>query len=132
MARSGLRASTAGAAPSFCRCPGADVGHRILVIEDNPTNLELMTYLLNAFGHTTLSASDGEEGVEVALRTRPDLILCDLALPKLDGFGVARRLKADPDLKDVPLIAVTASAMVGDRDKVIAIGFDGYITKPIT
>jgi CheY-like chemotaxis protein len=105
---------------------------RILVIEDNPTNLELMTYLLTAFGHTTIAARDGEEGVAEALRTTPDLILCDLALPKLDGFGVARHLKANPGFNGVPLIAVTASAMVGDRDKVIATGFDGYITKPIT
>ena len=107
------------------------MGSRILIIEDNLTNLELMTYLLTAFGHTTIAAVDGAEGVEVALRTRPDLILCDLALPKLDGFEVARRLKADSTLKSVPLIAVTASAMAGDRAKVIATGFDGYITKPI-
>jgi CheY-like chemotaxis protein len=105
--------------------------YRILVIEDNPTNMELMTYLLNAFGHTTIAARDGEEGVEAALRDSPDLILCDLSLPKLDGFGVARRLRAEPSLRAVPLIAVTASAMVGDRDKVIASGFDGYISKPI-
>jgi CheY-like chemotaxis protein len=108
------------------------MGNRILVIEDNPTNLELMTYLLKAFGHTTISAVNGEEGVEAALRTKPDLILCDIAMPKLDGYGVARRLKAEPSLKGVPLIAVTASAMVGDRDKVILTGFDGYISKPIT
>ena len=108
------------------------MGSRILVIEDNPTNMELMVYLLTAFGHTTIAARDGEEGVEAALRLLPDLILCDLALPKLDGFGVAQRLRADDRLRAVPLIAVTASAMVGDRDKVIAIGFDGYISKPIT
>jgi CheY-like chemotaxis protein len=108
------------------------MGSHILVIEDNPTNLELMTYLLRAFGHTTIAAHDGEEGVEAALRSTPDVILCDLALPKLDGYGVARRLKAEPTLRDVPLVAVTASAMVGDRDKVIAGGFDGYISKPIT
>jgi CheY-like chemotaxis protein len=108
------------------------MGSRILVIEDNPTNLELMTYLLNAFGHVTIVALDGETGVEAALRELPDLILCDLALPGLDGFGVARRLKREPALKGVPLIAVTASAMVGDRDKVIATGFDGYMSKPIT
>ena len=108
------------------------MGSRILVIEDNPTNMELMTYLLNAFGHTTITARDGEEGMEAALRHAPDLILCDLALPKLDGYGVARRLRAEPGLRTVPLIAVTASAMVGDRDKVIAVGFDGYISKPIT
>jgi CheY-like chemotaxis protein len=108
------------------------MGGRILVIEDNPTNLELVTYLLNAFGHTTIAARDGEEGVEAALRAKPDLILCDIALPKLDGYGVARRLRAASTLHGVPLIAVTASAMVGDRDKVVASGFDGYISKPIT
>jgi two-component system cell cycle response regulator len=108
------------------------MGLRILVIEDNPANLELMTYLLRAFGHATLSAVDGEAGVEAALAGAPDLILCDLALPGLDGYGVARRLKAEPALAGVPLIAVTASAMVGDRDRVIAAGFDGYMSKPIT
>lgn len=108
------------------------MGARILVIEDNPANLELITYLLNAFGHTTIAARDGEEGVEAALRNKTDLILCDVALPKLDGYGVARRLRAESTLNGVPLIAVTASAMVGDRDKVVASGFDGYISKPIT
>jgi CheY-like chemotaxis protein len=108
------------------------MGGRILVIEDNPTNLELITYLLNAFGHTTIAARDGEEGVEAALRSNPDLILCDIAMPKLDGYAVAQRLRAASTLNGVPLIAVTASAMVGDRDKVVASGFDGYISKPIT
>jgi CheY-like chemotaxis protein len=108
------------------------LGSRILVIEDNPTNMELMTYLLSAFGHIPLAACDGEEGVETALRQVPDLILCDISLPKLDGYGVARRLRLEEMLSTVPLIAVTASAMVGDRDKVIASGFDGYISKPIT
>lgn len=108
------------------------MGARILVIEDNPANLELMTYLLNAFGHTTIVARDGEEGVEAALREIPDLILCDIAMPKLDGYGVVKRLRAEPGLTGVPLIAVTASAMTGDRAKVIATGFDGYISKPIT
>jgi two-component system cell cycle response regulator len=108
------------------------MGSRILVIEDNPANLELMTYLLKASGHSTIVATNGAEGVDAAVRGLPDLILCDLALPVLDGFGVARRLKANPALAGVPLIAVTASAMVGDRDKVLATGFDGYITKPIT
>ena len=108
------------------------MGSRILVIEDNPANLELMTYLLNAFGHSTLVAHDGQEGVEAALRTLPDLIICDLELPGLDGYGVARRLKREPSLRGVPLIAVTASAMVGDREKVIAAGFDAYMSKPIT
>lgn len=108
------------------------MGARILVIEDNQTNLELMTYLLKAFGHTTLSARDGEQGVELASRHRPDLILCDIAMPKLDGYAVADLIKRDPALHEIPLIAVTASAMVGDRDRVLGAGFDDYISKPIT
>lgn len=104
---------------------------RILVIEDNPDNLELMTYLLKAFGHATLTAGDGEAGIVAALAERPDLIVCDVHLPKADGYAVAKRLKADAELAAVPLIAVTALAMVGDRDRVLAGGFDGYLTKPI-
>jgi len=104
---------------------------RILVIEDNPTNLDLMTYLLAAFGHTTLTALNGEAGLQAAQRERPDLIICDIQLPGLDGYEVARWLKSHPDLRTIPLVAVTALAMVGDRDKVLAAGFDGYIAKPI-
>jgi CheY-like chemotaxis protein len=104
---------------------------RILIIEDNRTNLELMVYLLGAFGHQTIEALDGVAGLEIAARELPDLILCDIAMPKLDGFGVARALKTDPLLARITLVAVTASAMVGDRDKVFAAGFDGYIGKPI-
>jgi two-component system, cell cycle response regulator len=103
----------------------------ILVIEDNPTNLDLMTYLLTAFGHTPLTAHDGEEGLLAAQRERPDLIICDMQLPILDGYQVARWLKSHPNLRAIPLVAVTALAMVGDRDKVLAAGFDGYIAKPI-
>jgi two-component system, cell cycle response regulator len=104
---------------------------RILVIEDNPTNLELMSYLLKAYGHTVLTASDGEEGLACVRRSSPELIVCDVQLPKLDGFGVAAYLKDHPALRSIPLIAVTALAMVGDRDKLLAAGFDGYLSKPI-
>src|SRR5215211_5441343 len=104
---------------------------RILIIEDNPTNLDLMTYLLSAFGHTPLMAHDGEEGLQAAQRETPDLIICDLQLPRLNGYEVARWLKSHPGLRAIPLVAVTALAMVGDRDKVLAAGFDGYIAKPI-
>ncbi len=104
---------------------------RILVIEDNPTNMELMRYLLQAFGHTALAASDGRQGLISARYERPDLIICDIHLPKLDGFGVVRKLKDDPCTQVVPVIAVTAQAMVGDRDKLLNAGFDGYICKPI-
>jgi CheY-like chemotaxis protein len=105
---------------------------RILVIEDNPANLELMRYLLQSFGHTVLTAADGEVGVAMVRNERPDLVLCDVQLPKLDGIGVARAVRSDPQLRDVPLIAVTAFAMVGDRDKMLQAGFDGYLPKPIT
>jgi two-component system cell cycle response regulator len=104
---------------------------RILVVEDNPTNLELMVYLLESFGYECLAASDGLEGVEAGLREAPDLIICDIQLPKIDGHEVARRLKSDPRFGSTPLVAVTALAMVGDRDRVLASGFDGYIAKPI-
>lgn len=105
---------------------------RILIIEDNAANLELMRFLLEAFGHTVLSAPDGESGVGIAHRERPDLILCDVQLPGMDGFSVVRQLKGDTAEPSVPLIAVTALAMVGDRDRALAAGFDGYLPKPIT
>jgi CheY-like chemotaxis protein len=104
---------------------------RILVIEDNAANLELMLYLLGAFGHTTLSAGDGEEGLAMAIEERPDLIICDIYMPKMDGYEVATRLKMDSNCRAIPIVAVTASAMVGDRGRVLQAGFDGYLTKPI-
>jgi two-component system cell cycle response regulator len=107
------------------------VGARVLILEDNPANLELMTYLLGAFGHTVLAAEDGRQGLEMARREHPDLIICDVQLPQMDGYEVARRLKSDPQLGNIPLVAVTALAMVGDRDRVLAAGFDGYLAKPI-
>ena len=103
----------------------------ILIIEDNRANLELMSYLLGAFGYDPHTAGDGRAGLEIA-RDRPfDLIVCDIHMPVTDGYEVARRLKADPVLRSVPLVAVTALAMLGDRDKVLAAGFDGYVAKPI-
>jgi two-component system cell cycle response regulator len=104
---------------------------RILVIEDNPENLELMTYLLRAFGHETMTSESGKPGVDIARLERPDLIACDVQLPDMDGYEVVRRLKAIPTLSDVPVVAVTALAMSGDREKGLAQGFDGYISKPI-
>jgi two-component system cell cycle response regulator len=107
------------------------VATRILIIEDNQTNMELMVYLLTAFGYETLTAKNGNEGVERAAGDRPDLIICDLQMPGLNGFQVAQELKGRPELQSIPLIAVTAFAMVGDRDKILKAGFDGYIAKPI-
>jgi CheY-like chemotaxis protein len=104
---------------------------RILVIEDDPNTLELLTYLLTAFGHTVLTADNGVAGLAVARAERPDLIACDIQLPQLDGLGVARALGADPELSAIPLIAVTAFSMVGDRESILTAGFDAYISKPI-
>jgi len=104
---------------------------RVLVIEDNPASLDLMVYLLEAFGHLALTARDGLEGIEMARRERPDLILCDIQLPGADGVEVCRQLRQDPAMRDVPLVAVTAYAMVGDREKLLGTGFDGYLAKPI-
>jgi two-component system cell cycle response regulator len=104
---------------------------RILLIEDNPANLELMSYLLGAFGYAPVAAVDGAEGLAAARREVPDLIICDIQLPTMSGFEVARQLKHDASLRAIPLVAVTAFAMVGDRERVLAAGFDGYIAKPI-
>jgi CheY-like chemotaxis protein len=104
---------------------------RILVIEDNGTNRALIVYLLKAFGYKTLEAVDGERGLDVARHERPELIVCDVHLPKLDGYGVVDQLKRDVALRDIPVVAVTALAMVGDRNKILSAGFDGYISKPI-
>lgn len=104
---------------------------RILVIEDNPANMELMVYLLKAYGYEPLRARDGREGIDTACASKPDLILCDVHLPRVDGYGVVTFLKNHATLRSVPVIAVTALAMVGDRERLINAGFDGYISKPI-
>ncbi len=104
---------------------------RILIIEDHVDNLELMSYLLKAFGYATLAAGDGPAGLELAAREEPELIICDIQLPGIDGYEVARRLKNDARLRKIPLVGITALAMVGDRDRVLRAGFDGYIPKPI-
>ena len=93
--------------------------------------MELMVYLLRAFGYTPLAAYDGEEGVRMARSELPDLIICDVHLPKLDGYGVVAELKKDPQLRKIPALAVTALAMVGDRERLLEAGFNGYIGKPI-
>jgi CheY-like chemotaxis protein len=104
---------------------------RILVVEDNPANLALMDYLLRAFGYTVISATDGDQGIVVAIRERPDLILMDLQLPTITGFEAAHRIRASSPAASAPIVAVTAFAMVGDRERVLGEGFDGYISKPI-
>jgi CheY-like chemotaxis protein len=105
---------------------------RILLVEDNPTNLELMRYLLTHHGHDVESAHNGEEGVRLARQLFPDIVLCDLRMPCLDGYGLLERVRADPALDDLIVIAVTAYSMPDDRRRVAAAGFDGHLTKPIT
>lgn len=104
---------------------------RVLVIEDNPINLELMSYMLQAWQHEVLAAADGEAGLALARSQRPDLILCDLQMPGMDGHAVAQALRADPLLQKTPLLAVTALARDADRDAALASGFDAVFTKPI-
>lgn len=104
---------------------------RILIVEDNPANRELMTYLLTAFGHTVFVAENGLVGLDLGRRLLPDLIVCDVQLPDIGGFEVARRLHDEPPTQSIPLVAVTALAMLGDRERVLAAGFDGYLPKPI-
>lgn len=103
----------------------------ILLIEDDPDSLDLMSFVLRAFGHLPLLATNGAEGLEIASRQRLDLIVCDIQMPVMDGFQLARQLKRAGPLSRIPLIAVTSLAMVGDRGKVLAAGFDGYIEKPL-
>ena len=104
---------------------------RILVIEDNAANLELVRYLLTCSGHAVLPARDGVQGIALARQERPDLIVCDLQMPVLDGYQVLEQLRADPGTAAVVIVAVTAFSMPNDRQKVITAGFDGYLSKPI-
>jgi CheY-like chemotaxis protein len=104
---------------------------RVLVVEDSPDIRVLVRMLLEARGHRVSTASDGREGVETARRERPDIILMDLSLPVLSGWEAARQIKADPSTRTIPVIAVTAHAMQGDRERALAAGCDGFIPKPI-
>jgi len=104
---------------------------RILAVEDNPDNLELMTYLLEASGHSVIPAMTGALGVALARSERPALVVLDIQLPDTNGYEVLSRLRTDPELAWLPVVAVTAYAMVGDRDDVLGAGFDGYVSKPI-
>lgn len=107
------------------------MGARILLIEDNAQNRYLTKFLLEQRGHRILEAHTGPVGLEMAAQLRPDLILLDIQLPGMDGHAVARALKSDAALKDIPIVAVTSYAMAGDREKCLAAGAEGYIEKPI-
>jgi len=104
---------------------------RILIIEDNEANLDLVRYLLEHHGYTTIEAIDGESGIERASTDRPHLVLCDLQLPGIDGFGVLQAIRKRSELGNLAVVAITALSMPSDRDVVLAAGFDGYLAKPI-
>ena len=104
---------------------------RILVIEDNEQNMYLATFILEKHGSEVVQAWDGREGIELAGRAKPTLILLDIQLPVMDGYAVARELRSKPAVADVPIVAVTSYAMAGDRERVLAAGCTGYIEKPI-
>ncbi len=104
---------------------------KILYIEDNEQNLYLVTFILEKHGYEVHAARDGQEGIDSAVRVLPDLILLDIQLPHMDGYAVAQRLRSNPVLAGVPIVAVTSYAMAGDRDKALAAGCNGYIEKPI-
>jgi CheY-like chemotaxis protein len=104
---------------------------KVLLIEDNAANRYLLTFLLEQRGHSVVPAASGPLGLELAVTIRPDLILLDIQLPGMDGYAVTRALKQDPRFKHIPIVAVTSYAMVGDREKCLAAGAEGYLEKPI-
>ena len=104
---------------------------RILVIEDNEANMYLIGFILRKNGHEVIEARTGEEGLELAIKDKPDLVLMDIQLPGIDGLETTRRIRESEADSEVPVIALTSYAMTGDRDKSLAAGCTGYIEKPI-
>ena len=104
---------------------------KILIIEDNEQNLYLESFILQKNGHEVVQARNGEIGIALAAQTRPALILLDIQLPGMDGYTVARELRRNSDIVNVPIIAVTSYAMAGDRERVLEAGCTDYIEKPI-
>jgi CheY-like chemotaxis protein len=104
---------------------------KILLVEDNEMNRDMLSRRLERRGYTIVMAEDGQQGVDMARTDSPDLILLDMSLPVIDGWEAARRIKAQPESKDIPVIALTAHAMAGDKEKALQAGCDDYDTKPV-
>ena len=104
---------------------------KILIVEDNPQNMKVELMALRPHGYILLQATDGEEALQIAMRDKPDLIIMDIQLPKVSGLEVTGRLRQMPDFRHTPIIAVTAYAMRGDKEKAIEAGCDTYLSKPI-
>ena len=109
-----------------------ETAKKILVVDDNQDNRELVIKVLKSKGYLLMEAADGEAALRKIGEEKPDLILMDISLPKIDGYEVTRRLKEQESFKDIPIIALTAHAMKGDREKALDAGCDGYIPKPIS
>jgi two-component system cell cycle response regulator DivK len=106
-------------------------GEQILVVEDNEKSMKLFRDVLLVMGYRPLEATTGRQAVELATEHAPDLVLMDIQLPDIDGGEALRRLRADERTAPIPVLAVTAQAMQGDRDRFLAAGFDGYVSKPV-
>ena len=107
------------------------MNEKVLIVEDNPHNMRLLEMVLRAKNYTLIKAVDGEEGLEMAKRERPDLIIMDIWLPKMNGLEVTRKLRKTPAFSHTPIIGVTAYAMKGDKEKIIESGCDVYLSKPV-
>lgn len=107
------------------------MGKKVLYVEDNPRNMRLVRKFLEHAGYEVLEADNGLKGLEIAEKERPDAILMDINLPDIDGLEATRRLKENTELQSIPVIALTANAMHGDKERCLAGGCDGYIPKPI-
>jgi CheY-like chemotaxis protein len=107
------------------------MGITILVVDDNPVNLKLASEVLLADGHSVIRAEDAEQALSLLQTRMPDLVLTDIALPRMDGLELTRRLKADPRYRHLPVVALTASAMKGDEARILEAGCDAYIAKPV-
>jgi two-component system cell cycle response regulator DivK len=104
---------------------------KVLIVEDNPLNMRLIEMILKSNSYTLLKATDGEEALDIATREQPDLVIMDIRLPRVSGLEVARRLKENPASSHIPIIALTAHAMKGDKEKAIEAGCDSYLSKPV-
>jgi two-component system, cell cycle response regulator DivK len=108
-----------------------DMKQKILIIEDNEQNMYMLTYLLESNNYEVFQSFSGTEGIALAKKTQPDVILLDIQLPEMDGYAVARELRKNKELTGIPIIAVTSYAMTGDKEKAFEAGATGYIEKPI-
>ncbi len=106
-------------------------GWSILVVDDEPDNLEVVATVLSFFGMTVITATDGMQGLEELKLLTPTLILLDLAMPRMDGWRMFEEIKSIPHLRQVPIVALTAHAMIGDEERILNVGFDGYLSKPV-